>query len=71
VANKNLHAEIYNFELVSTQGTLKSQSYVLPDSQKAQTKDLEGKINKILSGDNNLDMCTLLRILKTKIKTDG
>ncbi|MDR1182296.1 MAG: hypothetical protein LBL13_10015 [Bacteroidales bacterium] len=70
-ANKILHAEIYNFELVSTQGTLKSQSYVLPDSQKNKTKDLEIKINEILSGDSNLDICTLLRILKTKIKNDG
>jgi len=68
VANKNLHAEVYNFELVSTQGTLKSQSYVLPDNQKNKTKDLEIKINEILSEDNNLNICTLLRILKSKIK---
>jgi hypothetical protein len=70
-ANRNLHAEIYNFELVSTQGTLKPQSFVLPDNQKDKTKDLEGRINKILSGDNNLDICTLLRLLKAKIKNDG
>ncbi|GHT42329.1 hypothetical protein AGMMS49965_13620 [Bacteroidia bacterium] len=71
VANKNLNAEIYNFELVSTKGTIKPQSYILPENQKEKTNELEAKIIKILSGDNNLDVCTLLRILKTKINNDG
>lgn len=64
----NSNSEIYNFELVSTKGTIKPQSYILPESQKKKTDELESKIVEILSGDINLDICTLLRILKNKIK---
>lgn len=64
----NLNSEIYNFELVSTKGTIKSQSYILPEGQKKKTDELESRITEVLSGDYNLDVCTLLRILKNKIK---
>ena len=67
-AKNNSNSEIYNFELVSTNGTIKPQSYILPESQKKRTDELESKITEILSGDYNLDVCTLLRILKNKIK---
>lgn len=67
IAHKNSNSEIYQFELVSTKGTLKPQSYILPESQKEKTSELEVKINQILTGDENVDVCTLLRILKTKI----
>jgi len=67
-AKNNSNSEIYNFELVSTNGTIKSQSYILPESQKNRTNELESKVIEILSGDYNLDVCTLLRILKNKIK---
>jgi len=67
-AKNNSNSEIYNFELVSTNGTIKPQSYILPESQKKKTDELESKITEILSGDYNLDVCTLLRILKNKIK---
>jgi hypothetical protein len=68
IAHKNSNSEIYQFELVSTKGTVKPQSYILPENQKVKTNELEAKINEILSGDENLDVCTLLRILKSKIK---
>jgi hypothetical protein len=68
IVKKNSHAEIYKFELVSTQGTLNPQSFLLPESQKDRTIELEENINKILSGDENLDVCTLLRLLNKKIK---
>ena len=67
-AKNNSNSEIYNFELVSTKGTIKPQSYILSESQKKKTDELESKITEILSGDYNLDVCTLLRILKNKIK---
>jgi hypothetical protein len=67
IAHKNSNSEIYQFELVSTKGTLKPQSYILPENQKAKTTELEEKINQILTGDENLDVCTLLRILKSKV----
>ena len=68
IAHKNSNSEIYQFELVSTKGTIKPQAYILPENQKEKTNELEAKINQILSGDENVDVCTLLRILKTKIK---
>jgi len=68
IAKTNSNSEIYQFELVSTKGTVNPQSYVLPDNQKEKTNELEAKINQILTGDENLDVCTLLRILKSKVK---
>lgn len=67
IAHKNSSSEIYQFELVSSKGTVKPQSYILPENQKAKTTELEAKINQILTGDENLDVCTLLRILKSKV----
>ena len=67
IAANNTNSEVYKFELVSTKGTLKPQSYILPENQKEKTNELETKINQILTGDENLDVCTLLRILKSKI----
>ncbi|MCB9017732.1 MAG: hypothetical protein H6544_03910 [Prevotellaceae bacterium] len=67
VAKGNKQDEVYNVELVSTQGSFKPQSFVLPKSQKEKTTDLEQKIEKLLSGNDNLDICTLLRILNKKI----
>jgi hypothetical protein len=68
IAKSNQNAEIYNFELISTKGTIKPKSYILPETQKEKTAELESKINQILSGDENLDVCTLLRILNAKLK---
>ena len=68
LANENTSSEVYNFELVSTNGSINPQSYVLTENQKKRTAELEYRINNILSGDKNLDVCTLLRILKSKIK---
>lgn len=68
ISAKSSNSEVYNFELVSTKGSIKPHSYILPANQREKTTALESKINKILSGDDNLDVCTLLRILKNKIK---
>lgn len=66
VSKENLKSEVYNFELISTTGDIKPRSYVLPDSKKDKSVVLEEKINKLLSGDDDLDVCTLLRVLKNK-----
>lgn len=68
IANENSNSEIYNFELLSTKGNIKPQSFILSEKQKEKTDDLEKKISQLLTGDENIDVCTLLRILKTKIK---
>jgi len=46
---------------------VRTQTYVLPEKDKSKADDLEQKINEILSGDNNIDVCTLLAILNKKL----
>ena len=41
--------------------------FVLPEKDKSKADDLEKKISKLLSGDNNIDVCTLLSILNKKM----
>ena len=61
--------EAYSFDMVTNKGTnVRTQTYVLPEKDKFKADDLEKKISKILSGDNNIDICTLLSILNKKIK---
>lgn len=66
VAKKQLSSEVYNFELISTDGAVDPRSYVLPDSKKKKSDALEDKINELLTGEDDLDICTLLRVLKKK-----
>ena len=61
--------EAYSFDMVTNRGTsVRTQTYVLPEKDKLKADDLEKKISKLLSGDNNIDVCTLLSILNKKIK---
>ena len=60
--------EAYSFDMVTNKGTsVRTQTYVLPEKDKSKAKDLEQKISKLLSGDNNIDVCTLLSILNKKM----
>ena len=60
--------EAYSFDMVTNKGTnVRTQTYVLPEKDKSKVEDLEQKINKLLSGDNNIDVCTLLSILNKKM----
>lgn len=61
-------SDAYSFDMVTNRGkNLKTRTYVLPEKDKKRSSDLETKINALLSGDNNLDICTLLSILHKKI----
>ena len=61
--------DAYSFDLVTNHGTsLRTQTHVLPDKDKSRSSKLEKQIEKILSGDTNLDVCTLLSILNKKMK---
>ena len=61
--------EAYSFDMVTNKGTnVRTQTYVLPEKDKSKADELEKKINKLLSGDNNIDVCTLLSILNKKMK---
>ena len=62
-------SEAYSFDMVSSKGTnVRTQTYVLPEKDKSKANELEKKINQLLSGDNNIDVCTLLSILDKKMK---
>ena len=58
----------YSFDMVTNEGTnIRTQTYVLPEKDKPKADELEKKISKLLSGDNNVDVCTLLSILNKKM----
>ena len=60
--------EAYSFDMVTNKGVnVRTQTYVLPEKDKSKANDLEKKISKLLSGDNNIDVCTLLSILNKKM----
>ena len=59
----------YSFDMVSNKGTnIRKQTYLLPEKDKTKAEELEKKISQLLSGDNNVDVCTLLSILNKKMK---
>ena len=47
-----------------------SLNYKIDEKEEARSQELESKINNILSGDNNLDVYTLMRILQKKLNND-
>ena len=61
--------DAYSFDMVTNKGTsVRTQTYVLPEKDKQKADALEKKISEILSGDTNVDVCTLLSILNKKMK---
>lgn len=61
--------EAYSFDMVTNTGTnVKTQTYVLPENDKQKSDILKKKIESLLSGDINIDVCTLLSIINEKIK---
>ena len=63
-----LKNDAYSFDLVTNRGTnVRTQTYVLPEKDKRRAKELEEQINILLSGDTNVDVCTLLAILNKKL----
>ena len=67
--NEGDENDAYSFDLVSTKGVgVRAQTYILPQKDKPKAEALEKKISELLSGDTNLDVCTLLSILNKKMK---
>ena len=61
--------DAFSFDMVTNKGTnVRTQTYVLTEKDKSKVDDLEKKINMLLSGDTNIDICTLLSILNKKMK---
>lgn len=58
----------YSFDLVSNKGTsMMTQTYVLPKTESEEAAALEKKIEQLLSGDDNLDVCALLTVLNKRL----
>lgn len=65
----NCETVAYSFDLVCNQGTdLRTQTYVLPSNGKADASKLEEKIEKLLTGQDDLDVCVLLSVLKKRLE---
>lgn len=62
------HGDAYSFDMVTNRGTdVRTQTYILPERDRSRAAKLEEKISGILSGDNNIDICTLLAVLNKKM----
>lgn len=69
--SENEGDEIYSFDLVSSNSNeenIKPQTYRLNANDAEKSKAMEEKINSLLSGNKELDVVTLLKVLKNKIK---
>ena len=61
-------SDAYSFDMVTNRGTnVRTQTYILPEKDKQRATELEEQINNLLSGDNNVNVCTLLAILNKKM----
>ena len=67
-----LHDDIiYRFKECEQKAVLsESLNYKINESEEKRSQNLESKINKLLTGDNNLDVYTLMRILQKKLNND-
>ncbi len=60
--------DAYSFDMVSNRGIdIRTQTYILPEKDKKRANELEKKISQLLSGDINVDVCSLLAALNKKI----
>ena len=60
--------EAYNIDFVSTTGTnVSKKTYRLPESKKSAADATAQKLSSLLSGDNEMDVCVLLKLLNDKI----
>lgn len=62
-------SEAYNFELASNQGYYsKSQTYRLPRSKSKVAEEIASKIELLMSDDEDLNICVLLKLLNNKLR---
>lgn len=61
-------SDAYSFDLLTNKGTsVRTSTFVLPEKDKKRSSKLQRDIEKILTGDNNLDVCVLLELLNKKM----
>lgn len=58
----------FSFELATSKGTFKAaQTYSLPKTKQNVAEKIEEKLSKHLSGDTDLDICVLLKLLSERL----
>lgn len=67
-AVKSEQDKFFKFELISATGELKPQVYRVPESKEKDVEILENKILQLLTGNSDVDVCSLLNVLKKKIE---
>lgn len=59
----------FNFELATSKGDFKSsRTYRLPKAKLAEAERIENKMQTLLSGNDELDVCILLKMLNEKLR---
>lgn len=59
----------YSFDLVSNKGTnVRAATFILPEKERSKVSKLQKDIEKIMTGDNNIDVCILLELLNKRMK---
>lgn len=68
ISEANADDRIFSFDICSNHGVSKPQkAYRLPYMQIKKADTIEASINRLLSGDDNMDICILLNLLSSKI----
>lgn len=72
LSNKGLTSDdnFFRFEMISNDGAATQQIVQLSSAKAKQAKSLEAKIDKLLSGDSDIDAYALLSIIKKKLNND-
>ena len=72
ISNKGLTSDdnFFRFEMISNDGAATQQIVQLSSAKAKQAKSLEVKIDKLLSGDSDIDAYALLSIIKKKLNND-
>lgn len=55
-------------EARNSRTSIRTQTYILSEKDKKRVSELETEINKALSGNSDIEICTLLEMLNKKMK---
>ncbi len=67
--NDEVDEVAFNVELATSKGGYKpNQTFRLPKAKVQEAKDIEDKLETMLSGNNELDVCVLLNLLNKRMK---
>jgi hypothetical protein len=65
---KSEQDKFFRLELISSSGELKPEVFRVPESKERDVESLENKISQLMTGNNDVDICSLLSVLKKKLE---